>query len=259
MRLGTRKSRAPSGVERVSTGVSMSTKSRALRYSRIARTTVWRSSIVSRIPSRRRSITRWRSRSVSSTAPSSSTGNGGVADSASSSTLATSSSISPVARFGLTLPGSRRTTSPEAEITCSGRSRSAAAWASGRGLRMEGQLHEPGPVAQVDEDQPAVVAAAVDPARDAHGVADAGGVERAAPRVAVAVRARRPHSTAPHARSDAFVGFEPVAMLIAECGRCGASRCRSPPAAGLRSPCRAGTSRPRAGSQRSGRPRCRPA
>ena len=50
------------------------------------------------------------------------------------SAAATSSSISPVARFGLTLPASRRTTCPAAEITCSGRSRSAAACASPRAV-----------------------------------------------------------------------------------------------------------------------------
>ena len=36
-----------------------------------------------------------------------------------------------------------------------------------RGLRVHDELHEPRAVAQVDEDEPAVVAAAVDPARDA--------------------------------------------------------------------------------------------
>ena len=45
----------------------------------------------------------------------------------------------------------------------------------------------PGAVAQVDEDQPAVVAAAVHPAGDAHGLADARGVELAGPGVAVVV------------------------------------------------------------------------
>jgi hypothetical protein len=59
---------------------------------------------------------------------------------------------------------------------------------------VEDELDEPRAVAQVDEDQPAVVAAAVDPARDADLLADARGVELAAPGVAVAVGARRPHS-----------------------------------------------------------------
>ena len=62
------------------------------------------------------------------------------------------------------------------------------------GLGMEHELDEPGAVAQVDEDQPAVVAPAVHPAGDAHGLADARGGELAAPGVAVAVRPRRPHS-----------------------------------------------------------------
>ena len=75
-------------------------------------------------------MTRWRRRSSSSTGVSSSTGNGGVSDSASVSASATSSSISPVSSFGLTLPSSRRTTVPVADTTCSGRSRSASAWAS---------------------------------------------------------------------------------------------------------------------------------
>ena len=42
----------------------------------------------------------------------------------------------------------------------------------GGGLGMEHELHEPGAIAQVDEDQPAVVAPAVHPAGDAHGLAD---------------------------------------------------------------------------------------
>ena len=175
-----RGSRARPRASSASASASRSRGSRARRGSRGSpATTVWRSSMVSRIRSRRRSITRWRRRSVSSTGPSSSTGNGGVADSASSSTAATAISISPVARFGLTLPGSRRTTSPDAEITCSGRSRSAAACASAADSGWNDELHQPGAVAQVDEDQPAVVAAAVDPAGDADGLADARGAELA--------------------------------------------------------------------------------
>ena len=59
-----------------------------------------------------------------------STGNGGVAASARRSAAITSISISPVARFGLTLPSSRATTVPRAVTTCSERSVSASAWAS---------------------------------------------------------------------------------------------------------------------------------
>ena len=77
----------------------------------------------------------------------------------------------PSARFGLTLPSSRRTTSPAAETTCSERSRSASGVRLRRGLGMEDELHEARAVAQVDEDQAAVVAPAVHPAGDADGLA----------------------------------------------------------------------------------------
>ena len=97
-------------------------------------------------------------------------------------------SISPVARFGLTFSGARLTISPSAEMTCSGRRSSATAKASPR--RMDDELHEPGAVAQVDEDQPAVVAAAMDPAGHPHRVADARGAQVAGPGVAVAVGCR---------------------------------------------------------------------
>src|SRR6185437_6695999 len=63
-----------------------------------------------------------------------------------------------------------------------------------RGLGMEDELDDPGAVAQVDEDQPAVVAAAVDPAGDADLLPHARGVELAGPGVAVQVRAWRSHS-----------------------------------------------------------------
>jgi hypothetical protein len=77
-RLGTRKSRAPSGVERVRIGVSISRKSRSLRTVRMVAATSWRSSIASRIWSRRRSIIRCCRRIISSTGVSSSTAKGGV-------------------------------------------------------------------------------------------------------------------------------------------------------------------------------------
>src|SRR5262249_24316463 len=62
-----------------------------------------------------------------------------------------------------------------------------------RVLRVKDQLQEPAAVAQVDEDQPAMVAAAVHPAGDADAIADARGPELAGPGVAVGVGARRPH------------------------------------------------------------------
>ena len=55
---------------------------------------------------------------------------------------------------------------------------------------MEHELHDPRAVAQVDEDQATVVAAAMDPARDARVRARPLGGELAAPRVAVGVRPR---------------------------------------------------------------------
>ena len=70
------------------------------------------------------------SRRSSSTSSPSSIGNGGVGDSASRSAPETDSSISPVAIFGLTVPSSRRTTSPSTLITCSERSVPASACAS---------------------------------------------------------------------------------------------------------------------------------
>ena len=62
-----------------------------------------------------------------------------------------------------------------------------------RVLGVEDELQDAGAVAQVDEHQAAVVAAAVDPAGHADGVADARGVELAGPRVAVGVGPRRSH------------------------------------------------------------------
>ena len=47
----------------------------------------------------------------------------------------------------------------------------------GRRLGVEDELHDPGAVAQVDEDQPAVVAAPVHPARDARRRARPRGVQ----------------------------------------------------------------------------------
>ena len=67
----------------------------------------------------------------------------------------------------MTFSGSRRSTVPAALITSSERSACALVVRLGRGLGMEHELHDPGAVAQVDEDQPAVIAAAVHPAGDA--------------------------------------------------------------------------------------------
>ena len=65
------------------------------------------------------------------------------------------------------------------------------------GVGVEDELDEAGAVAQVDEDQAAVVAAAVDPAGDPHLGVDPVGEHLAAPGVAVGIRARRRHSERP--------------------------------------------------------------
>ena len=68
-----------------------------------------------------------------------------------------------------------------AQLLCRGVQRGVA-------LGLEDQLDEPGPVAQVDEDQPAVVAAAVDPAGHLDLPADECLVDIAAPFVSVCHR-----------------------------------------------------------------------
>ena len=150
----------------------------------------------------------------------------------------TLSSISPVGRFGLTFPASRR---DDRRRPRRRRARGAAARRartprrSSPGGRRAGA--RPAAVAQVDEDQPAVVAAAVHPAGDADARSPvAVGVERAAQRVAVAVGARCASSDVPpaqHVRDD------------------GGRALDRPPAP--RSPCPSARSPRRRGSQRSGR------
>ena len=56
---------------------------------------------------------------------------------------------------------------------------------------VEDELHQPGAVAEVDEDEPAVVAAAVDPAGDPHLGADPVWQHLAAPGVSVGVGPQR--------------------------------------------------------------------
>ena len=151
-------------------------------------------SCASRMRSRRRSRARWRRRSVSSTSASSSIGNGGGSASARSSKSATSSSISPVASSGLTLASSRRARVPVAVSTSSERRRVGALVGLRRVLGVEHELQQAGAVAEVDEDQPAVVAPAVHPAGHAHLVAGAVGAQLAGPGLAVAGSARGPHA-----------------------------------------------------------------
>ncbi len=66
--------------------------------------------------------------------------------------------------FGLTVPAGRGMTFPLTASTNSLRTSSATLMGVGAQVRVEGQLGEAVAVAQVDEDQPAMVAAAQDPA-----------------------------------------------------------------------------------------------
>ena len=103
----------------------------------------------------------------------------------------TAISISPVARLGLTFSGARLLTVPAAVMTSSERSLCASAWAVAGGGGVEDELHDPRALAQVDEDQAAVVAAAMHPARYARGRARPLGVELTGPAIAKRVGARR--------------------------------------------------------------------
>jgi hypothetical protein len=58
---------------------------------------------------------------------------------------------------------------------------------------VEDDLEDPGAIAEIDEDQAAVVAATMDPASDAHFRADVALPQLAAPAVAVPVRLRCLH------------------------------------------------------------------
>jgi hypothetical protein len=60
----------------------------------------------------------------------------------------------------------------------------------GRGLGMEDELDDARPIAQVDEDQAAVVTTAVNPAGDASGRAGAGAGQLGGPGVTEGVAAR---------------------------------------------------------------------
>ena len=79
-----------------------------------------------------------------------------------------------------------------------------------RVLGVEHELQQPRPVAQVDEDQPAVVAPPVHPAGHAHLVAGPVGAQLASPGLAVQVRARGPQ-TGRSPRSTA-AGTAPVSI-----------------------------------------------
>ena len=86
---------------------------------------------------------------------------------------ATESSTSPVARRGLIVPRSRRDQLAGRAEDVLGPQPLGERERLRRRLGVEDELQDAAAVAQVDEDQAAVVAAAVHPARDAHLVADA--------------------------------------------------------------------------------------
>ena len=100
----------------------------------------------------------------------SSTGSGSGAASESTSSAVAMTSISPVGRSGFSLPAGRRATSP---MTLTQNSLRRCV----RVLLAEDHLHDPGGVAQVDEDDPAVVAAAGHPAGQRHGRAGVRGAQ----------------------------------------------------------------------------------
>ena len=79
----------------------------------------------------------------------------------------------------MTVSGERATTSPRAASTYSGRTCSASACASATRDGSNDELDDAAAVAQVDEDEVAVVAAARDPAGEADLAADVGGAQLA--------------------------------------------------------------------------------
>ena len=89
--------------------------------------------------------------------------------------------------FSLTVSARRSTTVPLARQHVLGAQLVPELERLARLVGVEDELDEPGAVAQVDEDEPAVVAAAVDPAGDPDLGADAVGQHLAAPGVAVVV------------------------------------------------------------------------
>ena len=87
------------------------------------------------------------------------------------------SSIAPVGSFAFSVPGSRIATVPATDTTNSGRIRLAASWATGRVHLVDDDLRDAVPIAQVQEDQLAVVAPPMDPAGQAGARPCVGGAE----------------------------------------------------------------------------------
>ena len=197
-RTGTRKSRAPSGVPRVMLGVQTSMKSSASIVRLIAAITVCCSRKLCCIRSRRRSSQRYLSRSVSSTFSSSSWNGSGVDREriAHGVDLQLDLAGRQVRVDGLGRAGDDLALRLQDELVAN---LVRDAGRLGRALRVDHELHLAGVVAQVDEDEAAVVAARVGPARDGQPLADVLGAQFAAVKVAPAhgpVRVATTSSTA---------------------------------------------------------------
>ena len=128
-RIGTRKSRAPSGVPFVIDGVHTSTKPMSSIARRIAAITTWLRRRLRCMRSLRMSSHRYFRRSTSSTSSPIWNGSGVERDRIFSAS--TWISISPVGRFGFTASGARLTTSPSAWSTNSLRTSCATCAGSG--------------------------------------------------------------------------------------------------------------------------------
>ena len=130
-------------------------------------------------------------RSVSST-PSSSSWKGSGVERETISSSSAWSSIAPVAIASLTVSGARRTTVPATAITNSLRRSWAVSAAAGALLGVDDDLDDALLVAEVDEDEPAVVAAGRDPAGEPDPATGVAGPQAAAAEVAPAVTVDQP-------------------------------------------------------------------
>ena len=91
-----------------------------------------------------------------------------------------SSSTSPVGILGLMASLARRRSLPTAAMTYSGRICSPLAWPSGTSSLSRTTWANTGAVAEVEEDEVAVVAAAVDPTHEDYGFSGVGGAQLSA-------------------------------------------------------------------------------
>src|SRR5471032_1130985 len=106
-------------------------------------------------------------------------GNGGVRDSLRIQILDATTSTSPVGILGLTVASVRLATVPSTAITYSART-SSARLDGGLDVFVKDGLAVAGAVAEIDEDDRAMVAAAVAPAHQNHGLTRVGSAQFAA-------------------------------------------------------------------------------